>query len=95
LTAGYEADRWRVVLYDRATGKNENLTETSFDRSATNLAWSADSSKIYFNAENETLQPIYEMAPKVGAVPKKLIDGYNGAVSTTADGKALYLRGRA
>jgi len=47
----------------------------------------ADSAKIYFNAENETLDPIYEMAPKVGAVPKKLIDGYNGAVSMSADGK--------
>jgi len=39
LTAGYESDRWRVMLYDRLTGKNENLTETSFDRSAQNLAW--------------------------------------------------------
>jgi dipeptidyl aminopeptidase/acylaminoacyl peptidase len=87
LTAGYEADRWRVMLYDRATGKSENLTETSFDRSAQNLAWSPDSSKIYFGAENETLEPIYEMAPKAGAVPKKLIDGFNGAVSMSADGK--------
>ncbi|HKF24575.1 MAG TPA: hypothetical protein VKB24_01325, partial [Candidatus Acidoferrum sp.] len=52
LTAGYEADRWRVMLYDRATGKNENLTESSFDRSAQNLAWSPDSRTIYFLAEN-------------------------------------------
>jgi dipeptidyl aminopeptidase/acylaminoacyl peptidase len=89
LTAGYESDRWRVMLYDRATGKNENLTEKSFDRSAANLAWSPDSKTIYFGAENETLEPIYEMAPKVGAVPKKLIDGYNGAISMSADGKAF------
>ncbi|HWZ98606.1 MAG TPA: S9 family peptidase [Candidatus Dormibacteraeota bacterium] len=89
LTAGYESDRWRVMLYDRAAGKNENLTEASFDRSAANLAWSPDSSKIYFSAENETLEPIYEMAPKVGAVPKKLIDGYNGAVSMSGDGKTF------
>jgi dipeptidyl aminopeptidase/acylaminoacyl peptidase len=89
LTAGYESDRWRVMLYDRATGKSENLTETSFDRSAQSLAWSADSSKIYFNAENETLNPVYEMAPRVGAVPKKLIDGFNGAISVSADGKTF------
>ncbi len=89
LTAGYESDRWRVMLHDRATGKNENLTETSFDRSAANLAWSADGKTIYFNSENETLDPIYEMAPKAGAVPKKLIDGYNGAVSISADGKTF------
>jgi dipeptidyl aminopeptidase/acylaminoacyl peptidase len=89
LTAGYEADRWRVMLYDRATGKSENLTETSFDRSAQNLAWSPDGTKIYFGAENETLEPVYEMAPKAGAVPKKLIDGFNGTVSMSADGKTI------
>jgi len=32
----YEADRWRVMLYDRAAGRIENLTET-FDRSAEEL----------------------------------------------------------
>src|SRR5882724_1916296 len=53
LTAGYEADRWRVMLYYRAAGRIENLTET-FDRSADELAWSPDSKTIYFIAENET-----------------------------------------
>src|SRR6266850_294272 len=32
LTPGYEADRWRVMLYDRQSRKKENLTE-GFDRS--------------------------------------------------------------
>src|SRR5258708_35432847 len=63
LTAAYEADRWRVMLYGRARGKNENLTETSFDRSAANLAWSTDSAKIYVNAENEKRNPLYVMTP--------------------------------
>jgi len=81
LSAGYEADRWRVMLYDRATGKSENLTETSFDRSAESLAWSPDSKTIYFVAENETERPVYTMAPKVGAVPKKIVDGFNAALS--------------
>jgi dipeptidyl aminopeptidase/acylaminoacyl peptidase len=91
LAAGYESDRWRVMLYDRATGKNENLTETSFDRSAQSLAWSPDNSKIYFTAENETLMPVYAMAPKVGAVPKKIVDGFNSAMSLSEDGKTLLL----
>jgi dipeptidyl aminopeptidase/acylaminoacyl peptidase len=91
LTAGYESDRWRVMLYDRATGKNENLTETSFDRSAESLAWPPDSSAIYFIAENETLKPVYSMAPKVGAVPKKLVDGFNSGMSLSEDGKTLLL----
>jgi len=67
------------------------LTETSFDRSAANLAWSPDSKVIYFGAENETLEPIYEMAPRAAATPKKLIDGFNGAVSISAGrGKRLF-----
>jgi dipeptidyl aminopeptidase/acylaminoacyl peptidase len=90
LTAGYEADKWRVMRYDRKTGKNENLSE-GFDRSATNLAWSPDSKTIYFLAENETQQPVYAMASQAGATPKKLVEGFNGALKLSADGKAFLL----
>jgi dipeptidyl aminopeptidase/acylaminoacyl peptidase len=89
LTPGYESDRWRVMLYDRQTGKNENLSER-FDRSANDLAWSADNKMIFFTAENETLQPIYAMAARPGAEPKKIIaDGYNPGFSLSGDGKIL------
>ena len=89
LTPEYESDRWRVMLYDRQSGKNENLSE-GFDRSANDLAWSADSKTIYFTAENETQQPVYAMAARAGAEPKKIIaDGYNTAISFSADGKTL------
>jgi dipeptidyl aminopeptidase/acylaminoacyl peptidase len=89
LTAEYESDRWRVMLYDRQTGKHENLTER-FDRSADGLAWSADSKTIYFTAENETLSPIYAMAARAGAEPKKIVaDGFNTQVSFSNDGKTL------
>jgi len=89
LTAEYEADRWRVMLYDRASGKIENLSE-GFDRSAGGLAWSADSKKIYFTAEDETLQPIYTMDARAGAQPQKIVtDTFNTAISLSGDGKTL------
>ena len=89
LTAGYESGRWRVMLYDRQTGKIANLSE-GFDRSADELAWSADSKTIYFTAENETQKPVYAMAARAGAEPKKIIaDTYNAAISFSADGKAM------
>jgi dipeptidyl aminopeptidase/acylaminoacyl peptidase len=89
LTAEYESDRWRVMLYNRRTGKIENLSE-KFDRSANELAWSADSKTIYFTAENESQQPVYAMAARVGADPKKIIaDTYNTTISRSADGKML------
>jgi dipeptidyl aminopeptidase/acylaminoacyl peptidase len=89
LTPGYESDRWRLMLYDRAAGRIENLTET-FDRSAEELAWSPDSKTIYFTAEDETQKPVYAMAARFGAAPKKIIaDTYNTAISFSADGKTM------
>src|SRR5437764_7441043 len=89
LIAEYEADRWRVMLYDRQTGKIENLSET-FDRSADGLAWSADSKTIYFTAENETLQPVYSIPACSCGLPTKVItEGFNTAISLSADGKTL------
>jgi len=89
LTAEYESDRWRVMLYNRQTEKIENLSE-KFDRSANELAWSPDSKTIYFTAENETQQPVYAMPPRSGANPKTIIaDTYNTAISLSADGKSL------
>ena len=36
MTAGYEADRWQVLLYNRQAGQSENIS-ASFDRSAGEL----------------------------------------------------------
>ena len=88
MTAGYEADRWQVLLYNRQAGQSENIS-ASFDRSAGELSWSPDSKTIYFLAENETLQPIYAMEARSGATPKKLLDGFNAAYSFSGDGKIL------
>ena len=89
LTAGYESDRWRIMLYDRQAGKATSLTD-NFDRSAAELIWSADSKTIIFTAENETLTPIYTVAAQAGAAPKKLIaDSFNANISLSADGKTL------
>jgi dipeptidyl aminopeptidase/acylaminoacyl peptidase len=89
LTAGYESDRWRVMLYDRQSGKIENLSE-GFDRSADELAWSPDSKTIYFVAENETLQPVYAMEARAGAQPRKVVaEGFNLGTSLSNDGKTI------
>src|ERR1700730_5446985 len=89
LTPGYESDRWRVMLYDRQSGKIENLSE-GFDRSANELHWSADSKTIFFTAENETQQPVYAMPARAGAEPKKVVaDGFNTGLTISRDGKTL------
>jgi dipeptidyl aminopeptidase/acylaminoacyl peptidase len=88
LVPADEADKWRVMLYDRQAGKSENLSE-GFDRSATDLAWSADSKTIYFLAENETLQPVYSMDARAGATPKKVLDGFNKEFALSGDAAVL------
>src|SRR5260370_13164585 len=77
------------MLYDRQNGKIENLSE-GFDRSANELNWSADSKTIFFTAEDETLQPVYAMAARVGAEPKKVIaESFNTGLTMSGDGKTL------
>ncbi len=55
-TPEYESDRWRLMLFDRTSGKHTGLTD-SFDRSVDEIAWSADSKRIYFTAENQAEKP--------------------------------------
>src|SRR6202035_3686390 len=89
LTSEYESDRWRVMLYDRASGQRQNLSE-KFDRSANELAWSPDSKTILFVAESETRQPVYAMAATVGAEPKKIVtDSYNTGLSINGKGSTI------
>ena len=42
VRAGYESDRWRLMVLERATGKVTNLTE-SLDRWVNSFTWSPDS----------------------------------------------------
>jgi dipeptidyl aminopeptidase/acylaminoacyl peptidase len=47
--AGFEADKWRLLVQDRQSGKIKNLSE-KFDRSVGSFCWS-DTNRIYFTFE--------------------------------------------
>jgi dipeptidyl aminopeptidase/acylaminoacyl peptidase len=49
--AGFEADKFSLVLYDRATGKLNELTQ-KFDRSIGSFTWEGDSTWIWFTYED-------------------------------------------
>jgi len=72
LIAGYEADRWRLMLYDRAKGTHTNLTE-NFDRSVDATAWSADSKTLYFDAEDRQDVAIFRMEATAGSLPEPVV----------------------
>jgi len=48
--AGFEADKWRLLLQDRESGQTRDLTE-KFDRWVGSMIWSGDSKWIFFSAE--------------------------------------------
>ena len=56
--AGYESDRFRLVLYNRSSGTITNLTE-HWDHWVETMAWAPDSQGIYFTSEDKGEIPIY------------------------------------
>jgi len=85
---GSESDRFRLMLYERATGKISNLTE-NYDRWVLSINWSPDSKTIYFVTEDQGTHPVMSIAVS-GGEPKKLIEGgANDDLSLTADGRTI------
>jgi dipeptidyl aminopeptidase/acylaminoacyl peptidase len=89
LRGGYESDRFRLMLYERATGKITDLTP-NFDRWVDAIAWAPDSKTIYLTAGNEGESPIYVLSvDQPNPWPQELVDGYNDSPAPTPDGKIL------
>ena len=49
--AGYESDRWRLMVLDRATGKSTNLRKL-LDRWVEGMTWLPDSERLVFTSED-------------------------------------------
>ena len=84
---GYESDRFRLMVYERTTGKITNLTE-NFDRWVNSLAWAPDSSRLYIAAEDKGEQPIYVVALSGGS-PKEIVRGTDDDIAVSHDGGTL------
>jgi dipeptidyl aminopeptidase/acylaminoacyl peptidase len=89
LRGGYESDRFRLMLYERATGKITDVSP-NFDHWVDSMAWSPDSKTIYFTAENEGESPIYQInVTAQNPWPQELVAGFNDSPTPTPDGKTL------
>lgn len=71
---GYEADRFRIVLYSWPEGKKRVLTE-NWDRSPSSICWSADSKTIHAAAENIGQKSLFTIDVKTGDVRTIVKDG--------------------
>ncbi|MGD1072097.1 MAG: S9 family peptidase [Bryobacteraceae bacterium] len=65
--AGYESDKWRLVVLERATGKL-TLPIDAVDRSVESFVWSPDSRRIFFGAVDRGHQSIQFVGVEGGAV---------------------------
>jgi dipeptidyl aminopeptidase/acylaminoacyl peptidase len=98
--AGYESDRFRLVVYDRKSGEIKNLTE-DFDQWVESIAWSPDSKTIYFSSGNKGESPIYRLDVAAAAttphsaqrenklIIQEITRGVDDDLSVTSDGKTL------
>lgn len=87
--AGFEADKWDVIVLDRASGQRRNLTET-WDYSVDNIVWSPDGKTIFTQAHDKATEPVFAIAVADGAVTRVVHGGVNSEVAVTRDGKTLF-----
>lgn len=70
----FEADRYRIVLHDWASGSKRVLTET-WDRSPSSLCWSSDNKTIYATADNIGQSSLFAIDVQSGAVKTIVQEG--------------------
>ena len=87
---GNESDRWRLMVYDRASGTHTNLSE-NFDRSVDTIAWTADSKTIYFDAEDRQDVAIFRVPFAAGSLPEAVYrDGDVSGFSLASGGRLVF-----
>ena len=57
---GYESDRFRLAIYDRAAKKSTILTE-KFDNWVDDYKWAPDSKSIFFLGQVQGAEPLYKL----------------------------------
>jgi len=87
--AGYESDRWRLMVLERSTGRVTSLTET-LDRWVNSFTWSPDSANLFFTAADRGRQPIQFISVNGGAVRVAASgDSDLDDIQFTRDGKTM------
>jgi dipeptidyl aminopeptidase/acylaminoacyl peptidase len=86
---GYESDRWRLNVLERATGRTTNLTE-SIDRWVENFTWTPDSTRLFFTVEDRGRTEL-QMINATGGGVRSIISGASTIddVQFSGDGRIM------
>ena len=87
--AGYESDRWRLMVLERATGRVTNLTD-SLDRWVNSFTWAPDSASLFFTTADRGHQAI-QFVPLSGGSVRVAASGDSELddMQLTRDGKTM------
>jgi dipeptidyl aminopeptidase/acylaminoacyl peptidase len=87
--AGYESDRWRLLVLERSTGNVTNLTD-NLDRWVNSFTWAPDSSGLFFTIDDRGRQTI-QLIPVAGGAVRMVASGDNELddMQLTRDGKTM------
>jgi len=86
--AGFEADKYSLLVYDCRFKKTINLTE-DLDRSINEILWSPDSSSIYFTAQDKGRIYLFKIQLKKKKIEKILEGHHITSLSLSPDGKKM------
>lgn len=87
--AGFEADKQRIMLYNRTLGINVDLT-TNFDISAGEIIWSKDSKSIFFTAANQVYNSIFKIDIDTQELTTILEKAVVSSIQLSNDGKKIF-----
>jgi dipeptidyl aminopeptidase/acylaminoacyl peptidase len=87
--AGFESDKQRLLVHDRQSRTNRDLTE-KFDYAVNSFCWKPDSKTIYFSAEDRGDSPICAVAIDGNGHAGKLVGGHNDDVVFSDGGKTFF-----
>jgi dipeptidyl aminopeptidase/acylaminoacyl peptidase len=85
---GFEADRWQLMLRNRASGETKSLT-ADFDGIVDRFAWKADGKTLFIEAEENGNRPIWSVSTTGGPVRKLFDRAVNGSIAIAPDGLSL------
>jgi dipeptidyl aminopeptidase/acylaminoacyl peptidase len=85
---GFESDRYRIKLYDRATGKTQTLLE-SWDRSPSALEWSQDGKWLLATAADAARQKLFRI-DVAGGQPNALLNAHYSSGASVTDSKLVF-----
>ncbi len=89
--AGFEADKQKLMLYDRASGEIKNVSG-SLDISIGEIVWSNDSKSIFYNAANEIYESIYKIDIETGNNKMILKERVNSSLTLSSGGGTIYFK---